>query len=548
MFLQGTKALTRTPRTDRFCRVVQVAYGYAFAGHIALGIIFLCLGVLPLVWFNFLFSVPVFLLAFFINKKGFHNAAFLLACCELLSHQYLTVHMLGWKSGFQYVLLYMATLPFFNTYWKKTSRFLVGAVAPIAFCMLYLYCRDSSVYVLKEYQYHMLFIGSTLSTFISLMLMVNYFVQDANKSEKKLNKSVEKLNHLNGELITATFRLARSEEKYRRILETTEEGFILGSKSTGIVDVNDAILRMVGAPREDVVGKKPFEFMNDSFAAFVRKNWDRVVKGELTCFEGQLRNVDGSETPVQIHANMLTGDDGKDLGYVAFIVDLTEAKKAEKMRDDIDHITRHDLKSPLNGIISIPEFMLQYSNLNDGDRKMLQKIEEAGYRMLNMINLSLDLYKMEQGKYEYFPSPVDLVKQVNRVLSDNRNLASLKKLNFHLCDDSGNQPTAFIVQGEELLCYSMLANCIKNAMEASPQNGTVLISFHNSPLKISVHNQGVVPEAIRDVFFDKFTTSGKSGGTGLGTYSAKLIAETLGGTIAMQTSADAGTTVSVTFE
>jgi signal transduction histidine kinase len=54
-----------------------------------------------------------------------------------------------------------------------------------------------------------------------------------------------------------------------------------------------------------------------------------------------------------------------------------------------------------------------------------------------------------------------------------------------------------------------------------------------------------VPEEIRDRFFEKYTTAGKATGTGLGTYSARLIAETHGGSVHLETSEETGTTVSV---
>jgi two-component system sensor histidine kinase/response regulator len=52
---------------------------------------------------------------------------------------------------------------------------------------------------------------------------------------------------------------------------------------------------------------------------------------------------------------------------------------------------------------------------------------------------------------------------------------------------------------------------------------------------------------MHSTFFEKYTTSGKKGGTGLGTYSAKLIAETQGGRISMDSSEEKGTTIKITF-
>ncbi len=76
---------------------------------------------------------------------------------------------------------------------------------------------------------------------------------------------------------------------------------------------------------------------------------------------------------------------------------------------------------------------------------------------------------------------------------------------------------------------------------------TVALEANNEATLIHIHNNGVVPEQIRNQFFEKYITAGKSGGTGLGTYSARLIAETLDGSIGMTSSEQAGTTITVRF-
>jgi K+-sensing histidine kinase KdpD len=64
---------------------------------------------------------------------------------------------------------------------------------------------------------------------------------------------------------------------------------------------------------------------------------------------------------------------------------------------------------------------------------------------------------------------------------------------------------------------------------------------------VAIHNDGAVPRAIRDRFFEKYATCGKRGGTGLGAYSARLIVANLGGDIAMLTGDDQGTTLLLTL-
>jgi signal transduction histidine kinase len=101
------------------------------------------------------------------------------------------------------------------------------------------------------------------------------------------------------------------------------------------------------------------------------------------------------------------------------------------------------------------------------------------------------------------------------------------------------------VLGDELLCYSLFGNLVKNAIEAAPEGGTVAVVYHADEEgygTVTITNPGAVPASIRDCFFDKFMTAGKKGGTGIGTYSAKLLTEVQNGRIEMATSDEANET------
>ena len=115
-------------------------------------------------------------------------------------------------------------------------------------------------------------------------------------------------------------------------------------------------------------------------------------------------------------------------------------------------------------------------------------------------------------------------------------------------DKSAATEDQFMVEGEKWLLYSMMSNLFKNAVEASTRKEKITIAMkHGETHSVSIHNQGSVPEEIRDTFFDKYATAGKSGGTGIGTYSARLISETLGGQIALDTSEENRTTIKINF-
>jgi len=223
--------------------------------------------------------------------------------------------------------------------------------------------------------------------------------------------------------------------------------------------------------------------------------------------------------------------------------------RAAQLREDVERMSRHDLKQPLTSIIGMPQVIKTLEGDPDEQARLLDRITESGYRMLNMVNLSLDLYKMEQGTYEPKLDSFDVIRLIRKVFSESERTAEIEEVGLAL-KVRGTAPSEgeeFPVLGEELLSYSMLSNLVKNAVEASPRGETVAVSLDTDGELglITVHNQGAVPEEIRDRFFEKYSTSGKQRGTGLGTYSARLMAETQRGSIALESTGPEGTTVVV---
>lgn len=213
-----------------------------------------------------------------------------------------------------------------------------------------------------------------------------------------------------------------------------------------------------------------------------------------------------------------------------------------ELREDVERITRHDLKNPLGIILGYAGLLVEDDSLSEQNAEAARTMEESAYNMLDMINRSLDLYKMEQGSYQLDPRPVDMDKVINKTMAEVNRLAGL--LDVQLVYRNPNSD--IFALGDELLCHSMLGNLIKNAVEASPPNGVVTIeTSNNAELCVAIQNPGVVPEDIRATFFEKYVTAGKKQGTGLGTYSAKLMAEIQKGNIGFESTEARGTTVTV---
>jgi sigma-B regulation protein RsbU (phosphoserine phosphatase) len=129
--------------------------------------------------------------------------------------------------------------------------------------------------------------------------------------------------------------LRKSEEKFRRIVETAGEGFILMDEDLGIVDVNDAYCRLLGYTREELLGKTPLDLATEEFKQFMLTNRDTILGQEYRVFEGSSVAKDGRHVPILIHGNTLRDDEGNVIGNMAFVTDMTEHKKALALAGEV---------------------------------------------------------------------------------------------------------------------------------------------------------------------------------------------------------------------
>lgn len=215
-----------------------------------------------------------------------------------------------------------------------------------------------------------------------------------------------------------------------------------------------------------------------------------------------------------------------------------------RLKEDLERITRHDIKSPLSAIIGTTELLLENDKIGFEPKEMIEQIRGASLNVLSMINRSLELYKMETGHYQLNPQPFNIVHTLQSAINDARVLAHADQIKVVFTPPE----TPCAVLAEELLCFTLLGNLLKNAVEASSAQDEVFVRLTiGNPVEISIHNTGVVPEEIRYNLFDKHVTLGKAEGTGLGTYSAKLLANIQQGDIRFDSSETSGTTFYVTL-
>lgn len=282
-----------------------------------------------------------------------------------------------------------------------------------------------------------------------------------------------------------------------------------------------------------------------------------------------------SGDPVWVHTEGIAVTDarGRTSRYICSFMDITEQMRAQdallsshervraqaaqleaqnkalreaiRVREEVERIARHDLKTPLASIASVPRMLRDGRRLDAREEELLGMVEHAAKRVLSMVNLSLDLFRMEEGSYRLRPQAVDLAALVVTVARELAGHADSKQVAVR----HDLPAVAIPARGEELLCYSILANLMKNAVEASPEGAAVTVTLE-APAAIDgvvlrIHNRGAVPQALRERFFQKYATHGKADGTGLGAYSARLMARVQQGDLQMRTSDAEGTTLTL---
>ncbi len=344
-------------------------------------------------------------------------------------------------------------------------------------------------------------------------------------------------------------RLRASLDEFESIFDNSLVGVLLQRPGRTIARANARLGEIFGYDPARMLGRTS-EFMHRDrahYEEFGRQYVASLVDQPVFNVEYAFRHSDGHELWCQLSGKALDRHD-LDQGVIWVIEDISERKNLERLRDDVESIMRHDLKTPLTTVVHVPMLLEEDGNLTGEQRELLTELKNAGYRMLEMINRSLDLMKMERGTYALRPETFDLLPLLGTVLRDLGSMADSHGLLVELTGPDGplEDGAQFPIHGERLLCYSLFANLLKNAMEASPRGGAVRLCLDaaDGPT-VAIGNQGAVPAELRERFFEKYASAGKASGTGLGTYSARLIAEAQGGSVSMRTSERDGTTITV---
>ena len=208
-------------------------------------------------------------------------------------------------------------------------------------------------------------------------------------------------------------------------------------------------------------------------------------------------------------------------------LDIDDMIASQRLKESVEQIMRHDLKGPIAGVVAIAEQLSQGKMHPEDMREKAGTIEEMGLQLLNMVNMSAELYKIETGNFTLHAEMYSVLEMMKRMRDVLKETFKNKRLMLFLdpMEEDPGQPLEAC--GDPALSYSMFFNILKNACEAAPEKTrvSILLTTDEQSVSVAVQNIGMVPESIRSRFWDKFATYGKKEGTGIGTYSAKMLAE-----------------------
>jgi signal transduction histidine kinase len=353
------------------------------------------------------------------------------------------------------------------------------------------------------------------------------------------------------ELEASRSRLAESQQRLQEAQRVAGAGTWEWRAETGEVSWSEQMFRLVGENPETF---RPTP--KNLRALFGPRAWEAYKRNLLRClrqddhceFEISLRLPGHEELRhLEISCRAMRQPGGELVSVLGMLRDVTRRHRMQAMREDVERILHHDLKSPVASLVGSLQMLNATNNLPSEYRDLLRAMEHSARDVLLLIERSLALRRIEEGSFSPGREPVNMLQLLGEVRRQTSALRRQRKvrLSVHLTgfDENGQRPAT---PGDAPLLQSMLANLVTNAVEAAPEDSTVTVNMgHGDGLHIAIHNQGAVPEEVRERFFEKYATHGKSGGTGLGTYSARLIAQAHGGEVRMRTSEEHGTTVGV---
>ncbi|KIZ36492.1 MAG: hybrid sensor histidine kinase/response regulator [Pseudomonas sp. K35] len=356
--------------------------------------------------------------------------------------------------------------------------------------------------------------------------------------------------------------MTRHIRQSRHDLRLSEERLSLALKGSndGLWDLDLEAGSMFASPRAwEMLGYRPNELTCDL------KLWERLTVAEdlaqqkARLAQTMLSNVDhfttelrlqhkhGHVVPVLLRGHIQRDPQGMAQRISGTLMDLTERKRVEQMKNDFVSTVSHELRTPLTSISGALGLVVGGA-LGAAPPAMQQMLEIAyrnSLRLGHLINDLLDMEKIAAGKMSFELREHSLGDLLEESLASNQALCEQHGVRCTL-----EHPADVLVWVDSLRLQQVLGNFLSNAVKFTPEGGEIRLhsSLRGTKVRISVTDQGPgIPEAFRSRVFEKFaqadaSDSRQKSGTGLGLAITKELIERMGGTVGFDCVPGQGTT------
>jgi len=332
-----------------------------------------------------------------------------------------------------------------------------------------------------------------------------------------------------------------------------EKGYVLGCNKE-ILD----FFNMTDV--SDIIGKHHLEFSSQSL-------WETTQKvintGNSITAEEVYTKENGENVYFLSMKSPLKSPEGKIIGAVILAVDITDRKNLEfKLEKSLEAAQlsdrtktqflcdmRHDLRTPLSGILTISEF-LESTEKDATKKQYLGDINKSSSSILNHLNEILEYVKVESGELPIIDKKFDISQMLDDVYRMMRTTANTKDIDFNVSIDVST-PRHLI--GDCVRTERILINLISNALKFTSK-GHVHISLKWIPkgetkgiAQFTIDDSGIgIPKDKQDFIFERFNKlnasySGIYTGAGLGLKLVKQFLEEIGGQHELESEPGKGT-------
>jgi len=340
-----------------------------------------------------------------------------------------------------------------------------------------------------------------------------------------------------------TADLKQSNAKLAGIFNYCADGILILNEDGIIEQVNPACENLIGLVNENIVKSSIDDFLF-SKKTFISKELHSVEDTDLFLRDFYIKNpLSNNIVPVEISFARINPDD-EFKRFVCVIRDVTEQKKADRLRDDFIATLTHDLRTPLLAAIQTLKFFLEgaVGELDEKQKLLLATMQKSNEDLLGLVNALLEVYKYDAEKLTLNKTEFNIYELTKHVYDELKPLADNKKIQFTIDSRDKN----LIVNADRSELRRVICNLCGNAINYTPESGTVVITIKSEDkdliFSVSDTGCGIPQEDIPNMFqrFSQGTSKKRSAGTGLGLYLSRQIIESHGGKIWLESKINKG--------